>query len=132
MGFVTFARDLSSDTYTIIGTTDEELFVVGELLLDKHARDTAQSLLDTITHYNADAGRFHFRKHHGDLIDIKLYNKQKPLGDSNPLEIIINMSNLDDLIDAWELYMLERPHELVLSRRHDSDIIQLAKEPIIT
>ncbi len=134
MGFVTLARDRATGNYLIVDNDDEKLYVVAELLLNSAARKAVKSLIDIDDpdQDKAQSGNFKFIKQHEQHIDIKLYDPQRPRDAANPLEIIIALSLLDDLIDAWEMYMLEPPEKLVISRRRDSDIIQLGPEPILT
>lgn len=127
MGFLRFAQE-PPGTYFILGHNDEELYVVAELLLNDAARTTAKELLNGFHSHAASSGPFHFKTHPYELIDIKFYKKGEGRAEDNPLEIDINSIMLDDLIDAWEFYMLSKPTELILTRRHDTDTIKLTHE----
>jgi hypothetical protein len=128
MGSLRFAKEKKSGNYFIVGHNDEELYVVAELLLNTDARIAARDLLESVEAHSAKSGPFAFKKHPYNLIDIKFFKKGEKLDEDNPLEIDIDSVMLEDLIDWWEDYMLSRPVELFLSRRHDSDIIKLSHE----
>jgi hypothetical protein len=127
MGFLRFAQETPGE-YFVIGHNDEELYVVAELLLNPDARNLVKELLESSESRSAKIGLFSFHKHPYNLIDISYEKPAIADQKSALLEISIDSVMLDDILDAWEFYMLSHPAELVLSRRHDSDAITLSHE----
>lgn len=127
MGFLRFALEPNGE-YFILGHNDEELYVVGELLLDKTARARAKELVNTFESHTANCGRFTFKTHPYHLIDIKFSSKGVTPDEDRNLEIDIDSLMLEDIIDEWDFYILSKPKELILTRRHDTDTIHLKPE----
>lgn len=125
MGFLKIAQDPTSGSYFIEDNTDEELYVIAELLLNSEARAVAKGLIESMTQEHAKAPGFYMKKKGSDKIFITMYKKNEPLEEDNPLVIEMIPTNLDGIIDEWELFMLEQPAFLKLTRRHDSDIVEL-------
>jgi hypothetical protein len=127
MGFLRFAKEPTGD-YFILGHNDEELYVVGELLLDNEARTIAKKISNTDESQTAKSGRFQFKTHPYHLIDIKFLSKGPTKDEDHILEIDIDSLMLEDIIDEWDFFMLSKPTELVLTRRNDTDVIELSAE----
>jgi hypothetical protein len=124
MGVIKINPDSSANGYVIVENTDELLYVIAQLLLDAQARIITKQLLTNQAQEQATTERFHWRKHHQNFT-IELFDNEQPLSQSNPLQIIVSMDNLDDIIDAWELYTMDPSQAITITREHDSNIIQL-------
>lgn len=127
MGFLRFAKEPTGE-YFILGHNDEELYVVGELLLDDAVRQIVKDIANTDESKTAKSGRFQFKTHPYHLINIKFQAKGPTGEDDRLLEIDIDSLMLEDIIDEWDFFMLTEPTELVLTRRHDTDVIELSSE----
>lgn len=130
MGLVRLVQDAASRSYLIDHITDEELYVLAELFLDPKALEVARVLIESIAGNNAKAPRFYFTKKGASTIRILFYKSDKDLDEDNPLIIDMDIDNLDDLIDAWDLFMLDRPRFISFTRRHDEDIVELFPEKV--
>ncbi len=130
MGLVRLVQDTASRAYLIDHITDEELYVLAELFLDPKALKVARSLIESIARNNAKVPRFYFTKKGANIVRILFYKNDEALDEDNPLIIDVDSDNLDDLIDAWDLFMLDRPRFITFTRRHDEDTVELIPEKV--
>lgn len=131
MGYLRFARE-AQQHYMIVGYNDEELYVLGELLMNENASTTLKDLIDNEEQHEAESGNFKFKKIKDDDIRISFFKHDKEIMPNKPFEIDLKCNQLEDLIDVWDDYMLASPPVLILNREHDSDIVTLTHEESVT
>ncbi len=116
--------------YFIVDQDDEKLRVIAELLLDKQAIRDAKIIIENPHKASLVGPRFHFFNQPDNIIIIKLFEPDADLTDeANPRVINIERLMLDALINGWRDLMKDKPSVIMLSRRHDSDSIQLMQKP---
>lgn len=130
MGLVRLVQDTASRTYLIDHVTDEKLYVLAELFLDQKALESAQGLIESIASNHAKTSRFQFTKRGTSTVRILFYKSDEALDEDNPLIVDMDVDNLDDLIDAWELFMLDKPRFISFTRRNDEDVVELIPEKV--
>lgn len=109
---------------------DAKLWVIAELLLDNQARAEAQQLIDNTNQKSVIGHRFHFFKEAPNTIIAKLFKPEESLNEEdNPLIIEIDQMLLASLIEGWRDLMKLKPSQIILSRRHDQDLIRLMYKP---
>jgi hypothetical protein len=135
MKTLTFSKT-AAGTYTIVDNNDEKLAIVAETLRNPHLRTQIQKLLSDlptlIDRYHllskqTDNVKYYLLKETSDFVLIRVHDEQKPLDESNPLQIDMNCEVYLDLIEQWEDLEDMEPDQISLMR--EEDVFTLTDDP---
>lgn len=101
--------------YIITDNNNEQLWVIGELLIDKTAVHQALQLINSQQEDNIGQ-RFHMFKQ-DTIILIDFFNDKKVI---KPLTVTIKIQTLTDLIDYWKVLEEQRPEHIILTEMQDT------------
>ena len=114
---------ITAHGYSITDNNNEQLWVIGELLLDKAALHQALQLIKSQQEENFGP-RFHLIKQE-DIIRIDFFNNKKVTA---PLTVDIKITTLANLIDYWKTLLEQEPEHIVLTEQQDT--YTLSSEPL--
>ncbi len=120
-----FVQDLNG-IYFIEDHNDEELYVLGELLLDHTARQELLEFLENDTEDKMRLERFHFFKQpNNQYFTIEFFKPDESLlEEDNPLIVdTITRTNMLSLLQDWHDFLIKKPHTIIMQR--DGDMIKL-------
>jgi hypothetical protein len=128
-----------SKIYRIADCNDEELYVIGQLLLDEETRRGAKELIEKKSEWTWPWGiknyhdmkttrkAFDFTKTPFNIIEIR--HSTKTTAQENESKLIeISTMMLGKIISEWEMYERQKPSKLLLYQNTESDEIHLTDQ----